>query len=110
MNVTTAITTDRAFPDRWTASIVLDGDLTSWDCSHLHHSPAAAEKCRDKIARKVEAFLDGATVTRIGDSGSGDPLYEAEKPEARPASRLLPASVVRVSYRYSWPYPGAVIA
>lgn len=111
MKVETIITTAGAsFPGRYCASVVLDGSVTSWDCSHLHHSTAAAQKCLHSLCRKADEFLDGAEITRIGDTNSvaAEPLYEAAKDEIRPPSRLIQReTVVRVSRRFSLPYADA---
>lgn len=80
MNVTTVVCRyGVAFPGRYCAFVVLDGDVTSWDCSHLHHTPTAAAKCLRRLEREAWVFLTSAMIVRVSEAASADPepLYEA---------------------------------
>lgn len=110
MNVTTVVC--RTAPgsyrreERFSAYALLDGVLTSWDCSHLHHSDRAAQKCLDQLQRHVTAFLCGATVTRlpVGPHNRNPDLYEV-KAEYNALERAQTGCTGR-SRRFVMPYSG----
>jgi hypothetical protein len=53
------------FPDRWGATVLLDGRATSRDCSHLHHSTKAADGCVARTLIEAERMFADGTVEEI---------------------------------------------
>lgn len=90
------------------AFAILDGVLTDWDCTHLHHSARAARKCLSSTRRRVEDWLGqpGVTITPLPASetyGAAEGLYEIEfKEQSDYSSRFLSHS-----RRFRMPYDGA---
>jgi len=100
---------DRYAGERWAAHVVLDDQITSWTCSHGHHSRGPAEKCRTRMQREADALLaaEGLTLTAI--EATTPNLWEAAWTEARPASRFgtggeLPPWTALCSRRFVWPH------
>lgn len=69
-------------PGRYEAGIAIDGVSHSWDCTHLHHTPAAADRCRRRVEADWREWIDaGATVEYVGTTEYDRlPLYEARIP------------------------------
>jgi hypothetical protein len=82
---------------RYGVFLRLDGALTSWDCSHLHHSPKAAEKCHRALSEHAGPFLADATVTAIGTAMVPD-LYEARRDTSNE-----PGFGTWTMKRFTWP-------
>ncbi len=82
MNTITSVSTEIVQHD-WKYSIhaVLNGLLTSQDCTHRHKSPALAEKCRDKVQARWDAVAAGAhTIKPVLDTPN---LHEVRYSQTR---------------------------
>lgn len=89
------------FPNRWVAALHLDGRQTSWDCTHLHHSTAAAVGCLGRVARSWAVPL-GAEETTVSVVQS-DP-YEILEIAWGPGGGRGPTTLKRLS----WPDEAAL--
>jgi hypothetical protein len=92
--------------ERFSVHARIDGALTTWSCSHLHHSERAATKCVGQFDRYVHAFLSEAQVTRIpyGPHCRTHDLYEARIDYSVP-ERVSTGRTGR-SLRFAMPYDG----
>lgn len=63
--------------DRWVVAARLDGQLTDIECSHLHHTPEAAQKCLTKVERKATMIVTTGHLVQLDHlSGAGEVMYE----------------------------------
>lgn len=77
MNLTTQIVRCLHNQDRWEAALVIDGEPTTFTCSHSHQTQRAADKClktvweratdlvQDPEFRQVEINDDGLVEWRV---------------------------------------------
>lgn len=60
MNVTTEVRQNSwSKHPTWSAFVLIDGDLTSWDCTHLHQSEARAIMCLGQLEDDAVRLLNG---------------------------------------------------
>lgn len=84
---------------RYGVFLVLDGALTSWDCSHLHHSAKAALACHRSLRKHAERWLAQPTLTLVQVPSEAGHLWEA-----RYDSSAEPGFGTTASRRFRWPY------
>lgn len=66
---------------RWAATLRLNGRVTTWDCRHLHHSPAAATKCEKALLADAQKwFGDPDHTLRKVDPIAQPELIEISRP------------------------------
>lgn len=89
-------------PDRFAATVVLDGDVvTTFTCPHGHQTERTAARCVDQTRKAWDWFHSGTDVVEraVGKTADGDVLFEVSRPDSRDGR--FGTSVVSVSRRYS---------
>lgn len=65
MNLTTQVVPAQYTPGRWETVLVIDGELTTFSCSHVHHTPEAAAKCLMQVLERAEGIVNDPTFQQV---------------------------------------------
>jgi hypothetical protein len=51
--------------ERWSAFLTVDGEPTTFDCSHCHHTADAARKCEADILKRATKVVTNPTFREV---------------------------------------------